>query len=42
MKESAVDCVLNYRDNKLTNKNLICMDYDTTNREDYLYLPNKI
>lgn len=41
MKESAFDCALNYRDNKLNpaNKNLVCMDYSTKNRDEYLYTP---
>jgi len=41
MKESAFDCSLNYRDNKLNpeNKNLVCMDYSTKNRDEYLYTP---
>ena len=41
MKESAFDCALNYKDNKLNpiNKNLVCMDYSTKNRDDYLFTP---
>lgn len=41
MKESAFDCALNYRDNKLNpnNRNLVCMDYSTKNRDEYLYTP---
>lgn len=41
MKESAFDCTLNYAENKLNpvNKNLVCMDYPTKNRDDYLYTP---
>ena len=41
MKESAFDCALNYRDNKLNpvNKALVCMDYSTKNRDEYLYTP---
>lgn len=41
MKESAFDCALNYRHNKLNsvNKNLVCMDYSTKNRDEYLYTP---
>lgn len=42
MKESAFDCSLNYRDNKLnpSNKNLVCMDYNVKNRDEYLYTPS--
>ena len=41
MKESAFDCILNYKENKLVpaNRNLICMDYSTKNRDDYLSTP---
>jgi superfamily II DNA or RNA helicase len=41
MKESAFDCALNYRDNKLnpTNSKLVCMDYITKNRDEYIYTP---
>jgi hypothetical protein len=41
MKESAFDCALNYRDNKLNpaNSKLVCMDYSTKNRDEYLYTP---
>jgi len=41
MKESAFDCVLNYRDNMRnpTNKGLICMDYPSKNRDEYLFTP---
>ncbi len=41
MKESAFDCALNYRDNKLnpTNSKLVCMDYSTKNRDEYIYTP---
>ena len=41
MKESAFDCALNYRDNKLQpeNKNLVCMDYNSKNRDDYISTP---
>jgi superfamily II DNA or RNA helicase len=42
MKESAFDCVLNYKENKLNpdNKSLVCMDYNTKNRDDYIDTPN--
>jgi len=41
MKESAFDCVLNYRENKLNPdyKGITCMDYSTKNRDDYLMTP---
>jgi len=41
MKESAFDCVLNYRENKLIPdyKGITCMDYSTRNRDDYLATP---
>ena len=41
MKETAFDCALNYRDNTQNpiNKNLICMDYPSKNRDDYLFTP---
>ncbi len=41
MKESAFDCILNYRDNKLSPeyKGVTCMDYSTKNRDDYLSTP---
>ena len=42
MKDSAFDCTLNYRDNKLNpdNKNLVCIDYNTKNRDEYIYTPD--
>ena len=42
MKETAFDCTLNYKENKLNpdNKGLICMDYPTKNRDDYLFTPS--
>jgi hypothetical protein len=41
MKESAFDCALNYRENKLNPdyKGITCMDYSTRNRDDYLATP---
>jgi hypothetical protein len=41
MKETAFDCTLNYKDNILepANKNLLCLDYPTKNRDDYLFTP---
>ena len=42
MKETAFDCTLNYSKNILNpiNKGLICMDYSTKNRDEYIYTPN--
>ena len=42
MKETAFDCSLNYRDNTLNpiNKGLVCMDYHSKNRDDYLFTPS--
>ena len=41
MKESAFDCALNYKDNMRNpaNKGLICMDYASKDRDDYLFTP---
>ena len=43
IKSSAIDCVLNYYDNKEDNPNLSCLNYDTderNNSESYLFTPN--
>ena len=42
MKETAFDCALNYRDNTQNpiNKKLVCMDYPSKNRDDYLFTPS--
>jgi len=42
MKETAFDCTLNYSKNMLNpiNKGLICMDYSTKNRDEYIYTPS--
>lgn len=42
MKETAFDCSLNYSKNMLNpdNKGLICMDYNTKNRDEYLFTPS--
>ena len=42
MKETAFDCALNYNDNTLNpiNKGLVCMDYPTKNRNQYLFTPS--
>ena len=37
MKESAFDCLLNYKDNIKQNPNIVCLDYETEDRDDYLY-----
>ena len=42
MKDSAFDCALNYKDNKMNpdNNKLVCVDYSSNNRNDYIYTPN--
>ena len=42
MKETAFDCSLNYRDNTQNpiNKGLVCVDYHSKNRDDYLFTPS--
>ena len=42
MKDSAFDCALNYKDNKMNpdNSKLVCVDYSSNNRNDYIYTPN--
>jgi len=42
MKESAFDCSLNFKENKMVaeNKGLVCMDYDTKSRDEYIYTPD--
>ena len=42
MKETAFDCALNYRDNSQNpiNKGLVCMDYHSKNRDDYIFTPS--
>jgi hypothetical protein len=37
MKESAFDCQLTYHDNRIESPNIVCLDYDTQNRDDYLF-----
>lgn len=37
---SAFDCSLNYEDNIKKQPKLICSDYNTTDRNEYLYTPN--
>ena len=43
MKETAFDCALNYKDNSrnpVNSSGIICMDYPSKNREDYLFTPD--
>ena len=42
MKDSAFDCALNYKDNKMNpdNSKLVCVDYNSNNRSEYIYTPN--
>ena len=42
MKETAFDCTLNYSKNILNpkNKGIICMDYNTKKRDEYIYTPS--
>jgi superfamily II DNA or RNA helicase len=37
MKEAAFDCTLNYAVNSQQHKDIVCLDYDTANRDDYLF-----
>jgi hypothetical protein len=37
---SAFDCSLNYEDNIKKQKGIICSDYNTKNRDEFLYTPN--
>ena len=37
---SAFDCTLNYEDNIKKDPRIICSDYNTTDRDEYLYTPN--
>jgi hypothetical protein len=39
MKESAFDCALSYKYNRTVNNGLMCMDYQTDDRNDYLSTP---
>ena len=39
IKDSAVDCSLNYADNIKQSPGIVCMDYNTKDREDYLFTP---
>ena len=37
---SAFDCSLNYEDNIKKESRIICSDYNTKNRDEFLYTPN--
>lgn len=37
--EASFDCQLSYKDNIKQNPAIVCLEYDTENREDYLYAP---
>jgi len=39
IKDSSVDCTLNYADNIKDAPGLMCIDYETRDREEYLYTP---
>lgn len=39
IKDSAVDCTLNYADNIKDAPGLVCLDYETRDRDDYLFTP---
>jgi len=39
IKDSAVDCTLNYADNIKDAPGLMCIDYETRDREEYLFTP---
>lgn len=39
IKESAFDCSLNYAKNRIQSPNLICLDYDISDRDEYLFTP---
>ena len=39
VKESAFDCTLNYARNKIQSPGLVCLDYETKDRNEYLFTP---
>ena len=39
IKESAFDCSLNYAKNKIQSPGLVCLDYETKDRNEYLFTP---
>lgn len=40
IQDTAFDCTLTYGKNKLQQKNIVCLDYETKDREDYLFTPS--
>ena len=40
IKDTAFDCNLNYRNNKRQHPNIVCMDYETKDRDEYLFTPH--
>lgn len=40
IKDTAFDCNLTYADNKRQHKDIVCMDYETKDRDEYLFTPN--
>lgn len=40
IKDTAFDCNLNYANNKRQHKEIVCMDYETTDRDEYLFTPH--
>ena len=39
IKDSAFDCALNYADNIKDSPGIVCLDYSTKDRDEYLYTP---
>ena len=39
IKESSFDCSLNYAKNKIQSPGLVCLDYETKDRNEYLFTP---
>lgn len=40
IKDTAFDCNLNYAKNKKQHGNIVCMDYETADRDEYLFTPH--
>jgi superfamily II DNA or RNA helicase len=40
IKDTAFDCNLNYRNNKRQHPDIVCMDYETKDRDEYLFTPH--
>jgi superfamily II DNA or RNA helicase len=40
IKDTAFDCNLNYRNNKRQHPDIVCMDYETKDRNEYLFTPH--